>query len=42
MIPLDVKTKDTGVDPSKERKVINRLISCYDYLKLDTQKSEYV
>lgn len=30
------------LDPRNEMKVLHRLISCYDYLKLDTQKSEYV
>ena len=30
------------LDPHNEMKVLHRLISCYDYLKLDTQKSEYV
>ena len=27
------------LDPRNEMKVLHRLISCYDYLKLDTQKS---
>ena len=37
-----VDSDSARLDPRNEMKVLHRLISCYDYLKLDTQKSEYV